>query len=487
MTTALHRPPSADVRHVDSSPTRRATRTLRRVDRVTITLVATVALGAVFRLWNLGQSKLNYDESFTAMAGRLPVGRLFAFLTAHDSHPPLDYLLHAPFARVGANEFWFRLPSALCSIGALALLAVWLRPRGRVAIIATALVALSAFQIAHGRDARMYAELEVLGVGIAFLADRWLRAPQRHHAPLLGALVLAGLYTHVSMFLLAAGLFALAGLRRDREAWRWRGAIVLPTVIWAATWGPHFVVQARGGHSTWIPSTSFFTLTTAIARAITFRSGATLLVVAAIATGAVLMIRRDRTLGRVWIACFAVPIVIAAVAGLVEPVVLDRTFTLMAWAPAVAIAFLVDALLTRRAAWSGLAVAAVAGVLLLPDAWSVATARTGPSTPLSALDQRIRAGDVVAVRPASKAPELQWTLAVRNRLAGRPVEVAGLPKTFALRMGNAAPTGRVWYLTWRAHRWHTPAPTTPSCAAAWKWGGTRINCLTGRHVELADA
>ena len=416
------------------------------------------------------------------MAGRLPVGQLFTFLTAHDSHPPLDYLLHAPFARIGASEFWFRLPSALCSVGALALLGVWLRPRGRVAVIATALVALSAFQIAHGRDARMYAELEVLGVGIAFLADRWLRAPQRHHAPLLGALVLAGLYTHVSMFLLAAGLFTLAGLRRDGEAWRWRAAIVLPTVIWAVTWGPHFVVQAHGGHSTWIPSTSFSTLTTAIARAVTFRSGMTLLVVAAIVTGAVLMIRRDRTLGRVWIACFAIPIGIAAVAGLVEPVVLDRTFTLMAWAPAVAVAFLLDALFTRRWVLGGVAVAATAAVLLVPDAWSVANSRTGPSTPLTALDQRIRPGDVVAVRPASKAPELQWSLAVRNEMVVRPVEVTGLPRTFALRMGHAAPTGRVWYLNWRARHGHAPL-TTGSCAAPWKWGSTRISCLVGQHVE----
>src|SRR4051812_2930875 len=197
MTAAVHTPLAGGRRRVDHSEDRRAGRDRLRLDRVDLALIALIVLGSGLRLWALGRSKLNYDESFTAMAGRLPVGRLFAFLTAHDSHPPLDYLLHAPFARAGANEFWFRLPSALCSVGALVLLAVWLRPRGRVALLATALVALSAFQIAHGRDARMYAELEVFGVGIAFLTDRWLRVPARHHAPLLGALVLAGLYMHV--------------------------------------------------------------------------------------------------------------------------------------------------------------------------------------------------------------------------------------------------------------------------------------------------
>src|SRR6476469_2722279 len=127
MTTALRPPSSGPARADRPSPPLRAVRSLGRVDAVGIGLVSVVALGAVLRRWALGRSKLNYDESFTAMAGRLPVGRLFAFLTAHDSHPPLDYLLHAPFARAGVSEFWFRLPSALCSVAALALVAWWLR------------------------------------------------------------------------------------------------------------------------------------------------------------------------------------------------------------------------------------------------------------------------------------------------------------------------------------------------------------------------
>ena len=183
--TTTH-PPVAGVRRTAPPRTRRALVRSVRLDPRDLALIALVVIGAGLRLWALGRSRLNYDESFTAMAGRLPVDRLFAFLTAHDSHPPLDYLLHAPFARAGVSEFWFRLPSAACSIAALALLAWWLRPRGRVAIIATAILALSAFQIAHGRDARMYAELELLGVGIAMVADHWRRAPQRHHAPLIG-------------------------------------------------------------------------------------------------------------------------------------------------------------------------------------------------------------------------------------------------------------------------------------------------------------
>src|SRR6476660_3410465 len=94
-----------------------------------IWLVLLVGVGGVLRFWGLGASRLNYDESFTAMAGRLPLGSLFNFLRLQDSHPPLDYILRAPLARAGASELWFRMPSAILSLGALALFAWWMRSR----------------------------------------------------------------------------------------------------------------------------------------------------------------------------------------------------------------------------------------------------------------------------------------------------------------------------------------------------------------------
>jgi hypothetical protein len=457
------------------------TRAVAHEHAVDVALAVTVVAGAVLRLWDLGMSKLSYDESFTAMAGRLPTSRLFAFLTAHDSHPPLDYLLRAPLARAGVSELWFRMPSALCSIAALVLLAMWLRPRGRVAVIAVALLAISAFEVAHGRDARMYAELEPIGVGVAWLTDTWLRRPARGHALALAALLLAALFTHVSAFLLAAGLLTAAGLRTDRNAWWWRLAIVAPIGIWAVTWGPHFVVQARGGHSTWIPSTSFATFSTAIANAVTFDPAVTLLVCAAIVAGGVLVVRDDRALGRTWISTYAIPLGLAAAAGLVEPVVLDRTFTLMAWAPALAIAWLVERLLRDHRVVGALA-AATAVTVMVPGVLNVATHRTGPTVPLTALEHRIEPGDVVAVRPAAKAPELQWSLAVRGNERVSRVEVAGLPKTYAVRVGTAPATGRVWYLDWRAHKWPLVATGAAPCAPTWRWGATHIDCLTGRKV-----
>jgi hypothetical protein len=64
------------------------------------------------------------------------------------------------------------------------------------------------------------------------------------------------------------------------------------------------------------------------------------------------------------------------------------------------------------------------------------------------------------------------------------VEVTGLRHAFALRIGSARPTGRIWYLDWHAHRHTTTAATAP-CASSWRWGGTLIDCLTSRRVEWA--
>lgn len=447
----------------------------RTANRTTVALVLIVLGGAALRLWNLGASRFNYDESFTAMAGRLPVPHLMDFLARHDSHPPLDYLIHLPLARAGVSEFWFRLPSAVFSVAALALFAWWLRPRGRVAVIATALMALSAFQITHGRDARMYAELELLGVVVAVLASRWLERPRRWHATVLGITVFLGLMTHVSMFLLAAGLLTVAGRRTDHDASRWRVAIGAAEVAWLALWGSTFAIQAQGGHSSWIPATSFATLTTALGRLVTFEPTLALPVLVAAGIGGVLVWRHDRRLGRVLIGCFAFPVGVAAVVGCFAPVVLDRTFTLMSWAPLVAIAVAIDALLRSRRVL-GVVVVAVGLGIALPAATAITGHVTGPDTPLRALAARARAGDVVAVRPRSKAPELQWALGVRTGSDPSHVAVAGVPRAFAMQFGHGPSTGRVFLLDWEHHRL-SPMLRGSTCAPHWTWGNTSIRCL----------
>lgn len=449
------------------------TRTRSRADVAAVVAIAcAVVAGAVLRLWGLGTGRLNFDESFTAMAGRLPVTHLFSFLRAHDSHPPLDYLLRAPLARAGASELVFRLPSALCSLAALALFAWWVRGRRFAGVVATVAMAVSAFQLAHGREARMYAVMELVGVAAVVIADAWVRRPRRAHAPVMAVVLLVGLMTHVSGVLLAIGVFALAGLRRDRDAWRWRAGVLAAGLTWAALWGRAFLIQAHGGHSSWIAATTVHGLTNALGRLVTFRSDAYVAVVAAVAFGAIVMWRRDRVLGRVWTCCFAVPVGVGALAGLALPVVIDRTFTVVAWGPLLAIGFALDAVVRRSRTVAAVAFVALLAVMLPSTAYTLTT-RSGPDVAIRHLERVVRPGDVVAVRPSWKAVETQWSLGVRGRVPFEPVRAVGVPGADARVLGRGRLSGRVWLLDWH----HYALTNTTPCAPTWQRGTSRVECL----------
>src|SRR5689334_16902108 len=101
--------PRFDSPLVASSSARVARPAPTRLRLTLLVLAAVVSAGAALRLWDLGAQRLGFDEAFTAIAARRPVGSLLDYLRVRDSHPPLDYLLRAPLARAGATEFVFRL------------------------------------------------------------------------------------------------------------------------------------------------------------------------------------------------------------------------------------------------------------------------------------------------------------------------------------------------------------------------------------------
>ena len=95
------------------------------------TLVAVVLVGAVLRLWGLGANRLGYDEAFTAMAGRLPLGWLFAVPPDARLASPAR-LPAAPAARP-ARRRPVLVPSSRCrrlDRCRCALFAWWMRARG---------------------------------------------------------------------------------------------------------------------------------------------------------------------------------------------------------------------------------------------------------------------------------------------------------------------------------------------------------------------
>jgi hypothetical protein len=438
-------------------------------------LPALVAVGVGLRVWRVFSNGLTFDESFTAMAGRRSLGDLLDYLRHNDSHPPLDYLLRAPLARAGASDFWLRSPSLLFSCAALALLAWWMRGRGWYGVIATALMAASGFQVVYGGEARMYALLQLLGVAMAMVTERWLRGPRPWHVHVIGGLVLVALFDHVSGVLAAAGLLAVAGFRRDRDAWRWRAALAAAGAVWAAVWGLALVDQLHGHWAGWIPRTTPWTFATTVARQFTLVEQSAPLVLAMVVAGGVLVCRSDRVVGRLWLCCGALPFALAAVIGLFSSFLFDRTLTLASWAPLLAVAALLDA---ARVRWDLLGRALVPLVLLFvlaATATFLVEKRWDYDLSVERLEQVARPGDVIAVRPARYGILVDWRIGVRGDRHTRPVALGGITDVDALLVTGGAPNGRIWLLTPGGSR--TAFRGYERCAPRWTDDVTEILCL----------
>ena len=253
-----------------------------------------------------------------------------------------------------------------------------------------------------------------------------------------------------------------------------------PAPAGPSLWGPSFLVQTRGGHSDWIPRTTVSSMVHTFGKLVTATSSLQLVALVVVGAGAVLLVRADRRLGRVWICCVLVPCGLAALSGAFAPVLIDRTLTVAAWGPLLAIAFLVQGAARRSRVLATAAVVLVA-VVMIPAGIHAVTVPSTPNVALRHLDRVVRPGDVVAIRPAVKQPELAWTVAVHADRTTTPAR-AGLANTAAFRIGRSATpaTGRIWLLDWNRRpvlgtglvavrtdvdERHQPDPVPPACRA----------------------
>jgi hypothetical protein len=437
-------------------------------------LAGLVVLGVVLRVVWIARNGPSFDESFTAMAGRRSLGGVFDFLRASDSHPPLDYLLRLPLARAGASTLVLRLPSLVFTAGALALFAWWMRTRGPAGIVAVAVMAVSPFQIMYGGEARMYALLELLGVLTAMLAEAWIRDPRHWHAAAAGGLVLLGVFDHVSGFLLAGGLLTLGGLRQDREAWRWRAFVAGAVALWAVVWGTSFLKQVSTTHASWIERTTIHSIPDAVSAQVTSQQGVALLVLAAVIGGIVVIVASDGVLGRVVLCCGVLPVVAAAVIGCFAPFFIDRTITVAAWVPCLAVGMVVDRG-WRRSPVMGVAIAVLVGALVLPATLVFMDRHWEYDEAVDHLLAVVRPGDVVATVPDWYGPLVDWRVGVQEFEAARPVHVDELPEAHAILLGNRATTGRAWVLSFAGD--HRTFPGMAHCAPDWTDAVTVVSCL----------
>ncbi len=193
-----------------------------RVGRLSIwQRVALVTLaGGLFRLVFLGQQELWRDEAFTAVVVKRPLGDMLAAI-AHDSAPPLSYLLDSAIARVDDSPWALRLVPAIAGTALIPLVAALARRiRGDgAAIWAAAFAALLPAVVLSARDARMYALGGTLAVAAVWLLWRAIDHPSRMRWLAYAIVVAAAIWTEYFDAVAIAAALAAAGwwLRPDRR------------------------------------------------------------------------------------------------------------------------------------------------------------------------------------------------------------------------------------------------------------------------------
>jgi hypothetical protein len=407
-------------------------------------LAVIVVAAAVLRFWRLGGTTLIWDETFTGVAARLPFGGLVSFLRAHDVHPPLDYLVRGPIARHTTSEWLFRLPSAVASVAAVALMAWWLRRRGLFGVVATALFAVGAFELTYAWQARFYALMMLMGVATAMLAHRWLRDGGWRLALLCGAVALVGALQSESGLVLAFALMLLPGLRRDRDAWWWRGSLAAAGVIWLALWGPVVVHQFANVSESPASYTSVHSVLSTINELVDSAPALIPLTAILLVAGGLCLAREDRAMARVVVFGFVVPVGIMALLGFSTRVVWPKQVAYTAWAPMVTLAAVVDVAVKR---WRllGVGVGVLVAVVVLPStAHTLAHPQIAPPSwgaEVRALQHEVRPGDAVAA-PSSLVQPIRWYLGGAAEQADPPSRLPIDPYLFFPKPGSV--TDRVW-------------------------------------------
>lgn len=203
-----------------------------------------VALALALRAWQLGEESLWIDESAS-----LYYVREYGFLTVwsdvlgNEPHPPLYYsLLDAWTSVAGTSPAALRTPSVVfgaAAVGFTYLLATRLADRP-TALVASLLMALSAFHVHAARQARMYTMLTAASTLSVWLFLRALDRPDRARMTAwAGSALLLGYVHAYGLFVLVAQLVAFGALRwpsvesGEAEGWlRAWGFVVLGLVPW---------------------------------------------------------------------------------------------------------------------------------------------------------------------------------------------------------------------------------------------------------------
>ena len=235
----------------------------RRSLLVRLTVAAVITAGLVFRFWT--RSPLWLDEALTVNIAKLPLSDIGAALR-HDGHPPLYYwLLHGWMAVFGSSNEAVRALSGVMATALMPLVYVAgyrLTPsatanvRRRAGWVCVIVVALNPFVIRYATEARMYAMVMVLGVGLLLLLDNAVKSTTFFRLAAVGITSGALLLTHywALYYLAVIGLvlvvWAITRPASRPIAVRCAGAVASGLVLFS-WWVPAMSDQARHTGTPW--------------------------------------------------------------------------------------------------------------------------------------------------------------------------------------------------------------------------------------------
>jgi hypothetical protein len=244
--------------------------------------------------------------------------------------------------------------------------------------------------------------------------------------------------------------------------------------VWVLLWGASFAAQARTTHASWIGPTTAAGVVRALSSLITTQRGVTVLVAIVVAAGIAVALRTEQVLARLMLCLGVLPLAAAALIGVVVPFFIDRTLTVSAWVPCLALGLAVQWAWSRSRAM-GVAVALTVAVLVLPAAGGFLRRQWEYDASVDHLLGVVRSGDVVATVPDWYGPLVDWRVGVRAFGTMTATEVPDLPSAHAIRVGDRSPTGRVWILSFSGD--HRTFPGLTRCAPRWSDGVTDVTCI----------
>jgi mannosyltransferase len=221
---------------------------------VTVAIVVLTVLAACLRLYRIGHQSLWFDEAYTAMLVKLPLGHMLSTIPKTESTPYLYYLLVWVWTHIfGHGAADLRSLSAL--IGTAVVPVAYLATRRligsvRVALSVAALAAFNPLLIWYSQEARAY-ELLVLTSACTLLAFSYARErPSRGSLAAWALTCGIALVSHydAALVVVPEAIWLLAEHRRRIGPW-------LAVAFVAACGGallPLLIKQSNAGNAAWI-------------------------------------------------------------------------------------------------------------------------------------------------------------------------------------------------------------------------------------------